>query len=85
MTAPIKQAAGGAAFDGYTGGVAVAVGGEVFDGGDEVGEGVALDEHFAGVVPGLAEVAAAADVSVGDDNAAIEQAEAVGVEAEGKG
>ena len=77
-----QQAAGRAAFDGDARGVAVAGGGEVLDGGDEVGEGVALDEHFAGVVPGLAEVAAAADVRIGHDDAAIEQAEAVGAEAE---
>ena len=37
--------------------------------------------HLAGGVPGVAEVAAAADVGVGHDYAAIEQAEAVGVEA----
>ena len=41
---------------------------------DEVGEGVLLMHHAAGVVPGLAEVAAAADVRDGHDDAAIEQA-----------
>ena len=77
-----QQSTGGAAFDGYTCGVAIAVGGEVLDTGDEVGEGVALEEHFAGVVPGFAKVGAAADMGVGHDDAAVEQAEAVGVEAD---
>ncbi len=63
-------------------GIAVAGGGQVLDGGDEVGEGVALDEHLAGVVPGLAQVAAAADVRIGHHHAAIEQAQPVGAEAE---
>ncbi len=58
--------------------------GEVLDGGDEVGEGVALLHEAAGIVPGLAHVAAAADVRVGHDDAAIEQAEAVAVEADGQ-
>ena len=77
-----QQAAGRAAFDGHARGVAVAGGGQVLDGGDEVSEGVALDQHLAGVVPGLAQVAAAADVRVGHDHAAIEQAEPIGAEAE---
>ena len=63
-------------------GIAVARGGQVLHGGDEVGEGVALDQHLAGVVPGLAQVAAAANVRVGHDHSAIEQAEPVGAEAE---
>ena len=65
-------------------GIAVAGRGQMLDGGDEVGEGVALHQHLAGIVPGLAEVAAAADVRVGHHDAAIEQAEAVGVEADGQ-
>jgi len=32
--------------------------------------------HLAGVVPGIAEFAAAADVGVGDDDAAVEECEA---------
>ena len=36
-----------------------------------------LLHHLAGVVPGLAEVAAAADVGLGVDHAAVEQAHAV--------
>ncbi len=62
--------------------IAVAVRGEMLDGGDEVGEGVALLHEAAGIVPGLAHIAAAADVRVGHDHAAIEQAEAVAVEAD---
>src|SRR5580704_13923631 len=49
---------------------------------DEISEGVALDEHFAGIVPWLAQIAAAADMSIGHDYAAIEQAEAVRTESE---
>jgi len=79
-----EQASGRTTFDGHTRGVAEARGGEVLDGGDEVSEGIALDEHFAGVVPGLAEIAAAADVRIGHNDAAIEKAEAVGAEADGK-
>ena len=60
----------------------MAVRSPVLSDGNEVGEGVALDEHFAGVVPGLAEIAAAADVGIGHNDAAVEQAEAVGAEAE---
>ena len=68
-----EQAAGGAAFDSDARGVAVALLREELGGFDEVGEGVALGHHFAGVVPGVAELAAAADVRVGDDQAAVEQ------------
>ncbi len=71
-----QQTAGRAALDGHARRVAVARRGQMLDGGDEVGEGVALDEHLAGVVPRLAQVAAAADVRVGHDHAAIEQAQA---------
>ena len=49
---------------------------------DEVGEGVAFGHHFAGVVPRVAELAAAADVGVGDDDAAVEQRETCRAEAE---
>src|ERR1035438_8193557 len=51
-TAPISRPA----FDGHPRRVAVAGGGQVLDSGDEVREGVALDQHLAGVVPGLAQV-----------------------------
>ena len=53
---------------------------EVFGGFDEIGEGVELFVHAAGVVPGLAEFAAAADVGDGEGDAAIDEAEAIGIE-----
>ena len=52
---------------------------------DEVGEGVELFVHAAGVVPGLAEFAAAADVGDGEGDAAVEQAEAIRIESDGYG
>ena len=53
--------------------------------GDEIGEGVHLAMHAAGIVPGLAEFAAAADVGDGEDHAAVEQTEAIGAERNGHG
>jgi hypothetical protein len=77
-----EQAAGAAALDGDAARLAVAVAGEVFDGCDEVGEGVPLLHQAAGIVPRLAHVAAAADVRVGEDDTTIKQAEAVAVESD---
>ena len=72
-----QQPSRGPAFNGHARRIAVARGGQVLDGCNEVSEGVALDQHFSGVVPGLAQVAAAANVRIGHDEAAIEQAETV--------
>src|SRR5579859_931058 len=52
----------------------------MFGGRDEIGEGVALMAHAAGIVPGFAEFAAAANVGYGVDDAAIEQAKAIRTE-----
>src|SRR5258708_21630205 len=49
----------------------------MFGGGDEVDEGVALFVHARGVVPGLAEFAAAAHMGDGVDHAAVEKAQAI--------
>ena len=57
---------------------------QLLGGGDEVGEGVALELHLAGVVPGVAELATAADMGVGHDDAAVEQREARWAEADGQ-
>src|ERR1039458_7222050 len=80
-----QKAAGRTAFDGYARRVAVFCGCQMLDGGDEIGEGVALYQHLSCVVPGLAKVGAAADVSVGHDNAAVQEAEAVGTEPDRQG
>ena len=80
-----EQTAGAAAFDGDAVWGTVALANESFDDRDEIGEGVELGAHFAGVVPVVAEFAAAADVSVGEDKAAVEEREAGGAEADGKG
>src|SRR5579863_9043072 len=52
----------------------------MFGGRDEIGEGVALMAHAAGIVPGFAEFAAAANVSYGIDDATVEQAKAIRTE-----
>src|SRR5258705_4546055 len=57
----------------------------MFGGSDEVGEGVALFVHARGVVPGLAEFAAAAHVRDGVDHATVEQAQAIRTEADWDG
>src|SRR5258708_23283344 len=54
--------------------------GEIFGGGDEVGEGGFLVHHAAGIVPGLAEFAAAADVGHCGDGSAIDNTENIRVE-----
>src|ERR1017187_4845653 len=79
-----QKAAGRTAFDGYARRVAVFCGCQMLDGGDEIGEGVALYQHLSCVVPGLAKVGAAADVSVGHDYAAIQKTEAVGTKTDGQ-
>src|SRR3990172_1438302 len=53
---------------------------EELGGGDEVGEGVALGEHAARVVPALAAFAAAAHVGERHGHAAVEQAHAARLE-----
>ena len=70
-----EQAAGAAALDDEPVGGGVAAGDQVLGARDEVGERVALLEHAAGIVPALAEVAAAADVGDGEGHAALEQAQ----------
>ena len=72
-----QQATSGAAFDGDARWVAVTSCGQVFDCSDEIGEGIPLHEHLAGIVPRLAEIAAAANMRIGNDHAAIEQAEPI--------
>jgi hypothetical protein len=79
-----EQSSGAAAFGSYSGRVSVAFVEQVVRDGDEVGEGVALVHEASGVVPGLAHVSAAADVGVGEDESAIEQAEAVAAEGDGQ-
>ena len=51
---------------------------------DEVGEGVLLLEQLAVVVPGAAQLLAAADVRDGVDEAAVEQRDAARVETPGR-
>ena len=80
-----QESSGAAAFDGDFVGVAVTAHDELLGGGDEVGEGVALEGHLAGVVPCVAQFSAAADVGVGHDDAAVEQREARGREAHWEG
>ena len=80
-----QETSGAAALDGDFVGVAVSAHDELFDGGDEVGEGVALEGHLAGVVPRVAQFSSAADVGVGHDDAAVEQREARGAESDWEG
>src|SRR5262249_41993774 len=79
-----QQAARGAAFDDDAVARAVLGGDEVLGAGDEVGEGVQLVHHAAGVVPGFAHFAAAADVHEGHDYAAVEERNARGAESDWK-
>ena len=65
------------ALDRQTGPVAPARGHEVVGGGDEIGEGVHLLAHPAGVVPGPAHLAPAPDVGHREGHAAIEEAQPV--------
>ncbi len=58
---------------------------EEFSGGSEIGEGVEFVAHAAGVVPGFAELTAAANVRDGEDDAAVEKAEAIGTESDRHG
>src|SRR5262249_55428855 len=76
-----QQAAGAAAFDNQAIRRSITLRDELFGGGDEIGEGVAFVMHSAGVVPGLAEFAATADVGDSEGHATIEKAEAIRVEA----
>ena len=74
-----EQTSGAAAFDGDAGGVAVAARDELLGGGDEVGEGVALDlDILPASCQASPSLAAAADVGVGHDDSAIQQREAGG-------
>ena len=70
-----KEAAGRAALDRDTSGVAVALAQQELRRLNEVGDGGALLHHLAGIVPWVAELAAAANVRIGDHHAAIEQRE----------
>src|SRR6185437_16976352 len=79
-----EQAAGAATFGRYSRGISVTLVEQVMRGGNEIGEGVALVHETSGVVPGLANVSAAADVGVGEDESAIEEAEAVAAEGDGQ-
>src|SRR6185437_9893967 len=65
-------------------GVSVTFVEKVVRGGDEIGKGVALVHETSGVVPGLAHVSAAADVSVGEDESTVEETEAVAAEGDGQ-
>ena len=80
-----EEAAGAAAFGGEDFFGSEFFGDEMAGGSDEIGEGVELVVHAAGVVPGLAEFATAADVGDGEDDAAIEKADAVGAKGNGHG
>jgi hypothetical protein len=53
---------------------------QVFGALDEIGESLELLVHAAGVVPGLAEFAATADVGDGEGDTAVDEAEAVRIE-----
>ena len=58
----------------------VARGDKVFGGSDEIGKGVFFSLQAACIVPGFAEFAAAANVSDGVNDAAVEETEAIGIE-----
>jgi len=77
-----QQAACRAALDGDARRIAIARSGEVLDAGDEVREGVTLHKHLARVMPGIAQIAAAADVRVGKYDTAVEQREPIGIKAQ---
>ena len=78
----IHISAGAAAFDDETIFRAVLVLHQVIGAVDEVGEGVLLVHHAAGLVPRLAHLTAAADVGDGEHDATIDQRKIVGVEAD---
>ena len=80
-----EQTAGASAFDRYPVRRAVPFLDKVLHHGDEVREGVLLHHHLARVVPGIAKLSAAADMRVGQHDAAVQQAEARGAEADRKG
>jgi hypothetical protein len=71
------QAAGAAALDRQPAAGRVLLGHQVVGAGDEVGEGVALGQQLAAVVPVLAQFAAAADMGQGVDHAAVQQAQPI--------
>src|SRR5258708_26143494 len=75
-----QQATRTAAFDDEPLAICVARCDEMFRGRDEIGEGVALIAHAPGIVPGLAEFAASADVRDSEDDAAVEEAETIRIE-----
>ncbi len=79
-----QQTAGAASLDCDAGGIAVAVAQQELDGLDEVGEGGALGHHLAGIVPGVAQLPATADVGIGHDQAAVQQRQTRRAEAQGK-
>src|SRR5262249_62160585 len=58
---------------------------ELLAAGDEIGEGVHLVRHAARLVPGLAEIAAAADVRHREDDAAVEERDDVAAAGERRG
>ena len=78
-----KEAAGTAALDDEFAVRGEAPSDEILGAGDEIGERVHFSVHAASIMPGLAEFAAAANVSDGEDDAAIEEAEPVGTEGHG--
>ena len=77
-----QQAARRPALDRHALRIAVALRSQMLHAGNEIGERVALHQHLAGVVPRLAQVAAAADVRIRHHHAAIEQAQPVGAESQ---
>ena len=68
-----QQAARARALNADLAALAVACRQQVLGRVDEVGKGVALGHHLAGIVPGLAHLAAAADMRDGRDHAAVQQ------------
>src|SRR5262252_4918377 len=68
-----EQTSGRAALDGDALARAVLVGHQMLGAGDEVGEGVHLVHHAAGIMPGFAHLAAAANVNVGHDHAPVKE------------
>jgi hypothetical protein len=70
-----QQAAGAAPADDHLRGCAESVADQFLGAGDEVAEGVLLVLQLAGAVPRLAELAAAAHVGDGEDEAPLQQAQ----------
>ena len=79
-----QQPAGRSAFDCNLAARAVFIGHQVLGAIDEVSEGVHLVHHAPGIMPGLAQIAAAADMRVSHHYSAIEQREPAGAEGDGK-